>query len=321
MLELRRFSEVKDKDINIIISTHYNHWSRYSDFMNIDDTTYKFKEIYTNNMDFPIGYALYDDNKLIGFCVIKKDNLKKYPNIYPWISDVMILEEYRNMGYGRMMIALILKEIEKLGYKNAYLWTDKAPGFYKKLGFKFKMMVEKNNNEGFGELYYKEIKEDYMKKTLVAYFSCTGITKKVAQKLNSLVKGDLFEIVPKVPYTKEDLDWMDKESRTTKEMNDKTYRPEIARTIDNMDDYDIVYLGFPIWWYVAPRIIDTFLESYDFSGKIVIPFATSGSSGMGDTDIELHKLCSNKTNWKESKRFDKDVNEEELKVWLDSLNI
>ena len=124
-------------------------------------------------------------------------------------------------------------------------------------------------------------------KSLVAYFSCGGVTKKTAELLSDMAGADLFEIRPEVPYTKADLDWMDKKSRSTVEMNDPSSRPAIADKVEHMEQYDTVYVGFPIWWYVAPTIINTFLESYDFSGKTVIPFATSGGSGFGNTIKEL----------------------------------
>ena len=128
-------------------------------------------------------------------------------------------------------------------------------------------------------------------KSLVVYFSCSGVTKKTAELLSDVAGADLFEIRPEVPYTKADLDWMDKKSRSTVEMNDPSSRPAIADKVEHMEQYDTVYVGFPIWWYVAPTIINTFLESYDFSGKTVIPFATSGGSGMGKTEAVLHALC------------------------------
>ena len=124
-------------------------------------------------------------------------------------------------------------------------------------------------------------------KSLVVYFSCSGVTKKTAELLSDVAGADLFEIRPEVPYTKADLDWMDKKSRSTVEMNDPSSRPAIADKVEHMEQYDTVYVGFPIWWYVAPTIINTFLESYDFSGKTVIPFATSGGSGFGNTIKEL----------------------------------
>ena len=131
-----------------------------------------------------------------------------------------------------------------------------------------------------------------MSKVLVAYFSATGTTADAAKHLADAVKGDLFEIKPAVPYTASDLDWTDKHSRSTREMKDPNSRPEVSSHVDNMDQYDTVFVGFPIWWYVAPTIINTFLEAYDFSGKTVIPFATSGGSGMGKTLEGLKKSCS-----------------------------
>ena len=156
-------------------------------------------------------------------------------------------------------------------------------------------------------------------KTLIAYFSATGITEMVAKKLAKITGGDLYKIVPQIPYTDVDLNWMDKNSRSSVEMRDKTSRPAISNKVENMEGYDVVYLGFPIWWYVAPTIINTFLESYDFSGKTVIPFATSGSSGMGNTVAELKISCSPNTKWKEGKRFSSTVSELELQNWVNNL--
>ena len=119
-----------------------------------------------------------------------------------------------------------------------------------------------------------------MSKVLVTYFSASGVTAKTANKLAKEVDGDLFEIEPKEKYTSADLNWMDKKSRSSVEMNDPASRPEIAKQVENMDMYDTVLVGFPIWWYVEPKIIDTFLDSYDFAGKTVIPFATSGGGGI-----------------------------------------
>ena len=130
-----------------------------------------------------------------------------------------------------------------------------------------------------------------MSKKLVAYFSASGVTKSYAEKLAKAADADLFEIKPEVPYTKADLDWMDKNSRSTVEMKNPDSRPEIAEKLKDMEKYDTVFLGFPIWWYVAPTIVDTFLESYDFSNKTIIPFATSGGSGMGKTSDILRKVC------------------------------
>ena len=130
-----------------------------------------------------------------------------------------------------------------------------------------------------------------MSKKLVAYFSASGVTKSYAEKLAKAADADLFEIKPEVPYTKADLDWMDKNSRSTVEMKNPDSRPEIAEKLKDMEKYDTVFLGFPIWWYVVPTIVDTFLESYDFSNKTIIPFATSGGSGMGKTSDILRKVC------------------------------
>ena len=152
-----------------------------------------------------------------------------------------------------------------------------------------------------------------MSKKLVAYFSASGVTKSVAEELAKAVGADLFEIRPAVPYTDADLNWNDKHSRSSVEMNDSASRPEIAKVCPNMADYDTVFVGFPIWWYVAPRIIATFVESYDFTGKTMVPFATSGGSGMGKTVDELKKLCPS-GDWKEGKMLNR-VSEKELAEW------
>ena len=126
-----------------------------------------------------------------------------------------------------------------------------------------------------------------MGKRLVAYFSASGTAKKVAEMIVDHVRADLFEITPKIPYTKADLDWMDKKSRSSVEMNDKKFRPEVMDTDIDINAYDEIILVFPIWWYVAPTIVNTFLEKYNFSGKKIILFATSGGSGFGNTAREL----------------------------------
>ena len=128
-------------------------------------------------------------------------------------------------------------------------------------------------------------------KKLVAYFSPTGTTEALAKHLAKVIDADLFPIVPEVPYTKADLDWMDKKSRSTVEMNDPTSRPAIAGTCADIRAYDVIFVGFPIWWYIAPTIVNTFLESCDLTGKTVIPFATSGGSGMGKTNGKLADSC------------------------------
>ena len=153
-----------------------------------------------------------------------------------------------------------------------------------------------------------------MSRKLVAYFSASGVTAKVAETLSDALGADLFEIVPKVRYTKADLDWRDKTSRSTIEMNNPASRPEIETLRDNVADYDTIYMGFPIWWYVAPTIINTFLESYDLAGKTVIPFATSGGSGMGKTNEKLETSCPGAT-LKGGKVFSMNATRQELADW------
>ena len=135
------------------------------------------------------------------------------------------------------------------------------------------------------------------KKTLVAVFSASGVTKRVGEEIARVAGADFYEIVPKDIYTSADLDWMNKKSRSSVEMNGPSARPQIADSALDMSPYDTVIVGFPIWWGVAPRIIDTFLESYDFSGKKIIPFCTSGGSGVGRSDTALHKDVSGDVKW------------------------
>ena len=140
-------------------------------------------------------------------------------------------------------------------------------------------------------------------KTLVVYFSATGTTKGVAEKIAEYTKADIYEITAKAPYTDADLDWNDSESRTTKEQNDKTVRPEISSKKLNIDSYDTIFIGFPIWWGEEPRIMDTFVESYDFSGKTMIPFCTSGGSDIGSSGDNL-KANAKSGDWKQGERLD-----------------
>ena len=134
-------------------------------------------------------------------------------------------------------------------------------------------------------------------KTLVAVFSASGVTKRVGEEIARVSGGDFFEIIPKEKYTSADLNYMKKRSRSSIEMNDPSARPEFEGTVADMDSYDTVIIGFPIWWGVAPRIIETFLESYDFSGKTIVPFCTSGGSGVGRSDTALHKNVSGDVKW------------------------
>ena len=158
------------------------------------------------------------------------------------------------------------------------------------------------------------------KKKLVAYFSASGQTKKLAQTLAEAVGADLYEIVPEQPYTSADLNWNQSSSRSSVEMKDSSSRPAIAGEVENMDQYDTVLVGFPIWWYEAPRIIQTFLERYDFSGKTVAAFATSGGSGMGKTDQILQKSAPG-ARWKTGKRMSANASQSEVLAWVKSLGL
>ena len=160
-----------------------------------------------------------------------------------------------------------------------------------------------------------------MAKKLVAYFSASGVTAKVADMLADSIGADIHEIRPKTPYTKADLNWMNKKSRSSIEMNDKTIRPEIVESNIQIDDYDVIFLGFPIWWYVAPTIINTFLEKYDFSGKKIILFATSGGSKFGETVEELKVSVSADTEIIEGKLLNGRQSIASIKAWTDTLNI
>lgn len=155
-----------------------------------------------------------------------------------------------------------------------------------------------------------------MSKKLVAYFSASGITAKVAETLAETTGADIFEIQPEVPYTKADLNWKDKKARSTIEMQNPASRPAIAAKRENMADYDTIFVGFPIWWYVAPTIINTFLESYDLTGKIIIPFATSGGSGMGKTNEKLMPSCPG-AKLLEGKVFKSSTGKAELAKWAE----
>ena len=160
-----------------------------------------------------------------------------------------------------------------------------------------------------------------MSKKLVAYFSASGVTAKVAALLADAVGADIHEIRPKFPYSKADLNWMDKKSRSTIEMNNKAFRPEIEHSDLKMDAYDVVFLGFPIWWYVAPTIINTFLESYDFTGKKIILFATSGSSGFGKTVEELKVSVPASCEIIEGKLLNGKQTIPSIRAWTETLDI
>ena len=154
-------------------------------------------------------------------------------------------------------------------------------------------------------------------KKLVAYFSATGTTMEAATKLAKVIGADIHEIVPEVPYTAADLNWRDKSSRSSVEMADKSSRPSIANRVENMEQYDTVFVGYPIWWYIAPTIINTFLEQYDMAGKTIVPFFTSGGSGAGET-MKYLKPSAPEANWVNPKSFNY-MNEDDMRLWVESL--
>ena len=158
-----------------------------------------------------------------------------------------------------------------------------------------------------------------MTKTLVAYFSATGTTAQAAKLLAKAAGADLYEIRPAVPYTKADLNWMDDKSRSSLEMRDPSSRPAIAGRAENMDAYDRIFLGFPIWWYGAPALINSFLESYDFSGKTIILFATSGGSGFGKTVEGLKNSVSPTARIIKGRLLNGRLSESELRTWVQAL--
>ena len=156
-----------------------------------------------------------------------------------------------------------------------------------------------------------------MNKKLVAYFSASGVTESAAKTLAKTIGADLYEIKPEIPYSKADLDWRDKNSRSSVEMNNPDSRPKIADKNANIGEYDTIFVGFPIWWYTAPTIIKTFLESYDFSGKTIVPFATSGGSGMGKTAEDLSKTAP-LAKVKSGKMLNGRLSADELKEWAEN---
>lgn len=156
-------------------------------------------------------------------------------------------------------------------------------------------------------------------KILVAYFSATGVTEKVAKELAKTENADLYQICPEVPYSAADLDWTNKESRSTVEMQDLNCRPAICGHVQNMDQYDVVFVGFPIWWGREPSVVDTFLTSYDFKEKCIIPFCTSGGSEMGNTAQRILELTGAKVD--EGKRLGGAVSEDDLKLWTAGLGL
>lgn len=159
-----------------------------------------------------------------------------------------------------------------------------------------------------------------MNKALVAYFSASGITAKAAKALAKAAGADLYEIKPAVPYTSADLNWMDKDSRSSVEMRDKNSRPALADTNAQIENYDVIFLGFPIWWYVAPTIVNSFLESYDFTGKTIVLFATSGGSGLGKSAAGLQSSAPG-AKILDGRMMGSRLNEAELKSWVEGLKL
>ena len=155
---------------------------------------------------------------------------------------------------------------------------------------------------------------------LVAYFSATGNTENIAEHLVSILDADLYEIVPQVPYTSEDLDYSNSDCRANQEQNDPTARPAISGGVKDLEDYEVVFLGYPIWWGDAPKIISTFLETYDFDGKTIVPFCTSGSSSIGGSVSDLETLTDGAT-WLEGQRFSGTASQETISQWVDSLDL
>ena len=158
-------------------------------------------------------------------------------------------------------------------------------------------------------------------KSLIVFFSCSGVTKNVAHKIANVINGDLYQIQPLTPYSEDDLNWNDNNSRSSLEMKDMTSRPAIVKDLKNLEQYDSIFVGFPIWWYVAPTIINTFLESYDFDGKKVIPFATSGGSGVGDTDVYLQKSCQGNVKLYQTTMLNGNLTDTRINQWIKGLKL
>lgn len=165
-----------------------------------------------------------------------------------------------------------------------------------------------------------EQEADVSTKTLVVYFSCTGTTELVAEYAAEILEADIYEIVPENPYTEADLAYYTN-GRADQEQNDPNVRPAISGGVENMDEYDTIILGYPIWHGQAPRIISTFLENYDFSGKTIVPFCTSHSSGIGSSADDLHTLCSDSTIWLDGRRFEAETSKKTIEEWLGNVGI
>lgn len=178
-----------------------------------------------------------------------------------------------------------------------------------------------NNSESKQTTEAEETTQAADTNVLVAYFSATGNTKTAAEQIADVTGGELYEIEPAEPYTSEDLDYNNDDCRANLEMNDDTARPEIAVAIENIEQYDTIYLGYPIWWGNAPRIMNTFVETYDLSGKTVVPFCTSGGSGISTSVDTLQELAGDGITWMEGQRFDRDVSADEISQWIDEMGL
>ena len=174
--------------------------------------------------------------------------------------------------------------------------------------------------DGIGAADIQNVPDEEGSKVLVAYFSATGTTKGVAEIIAGNMGADIYEIVPQEPYTNADLDWHDDSSRSTIEMNDSSSRPGIDGAVEDMEQYDIVFIGYPIWWGEAPRIVSTFMESYSFEGKTMIPFCTSSSSGLGSSGRNLEKLTDG-VKWLEGRRFGGGASEADVQAWIEELDL
>lgn len=154
MVYFKKFKDLREDEFEKVVNKHFSHWSKFNPVMTLDATREKFENYANNDDQIPFGIAMFDEDNLIGFLVFKSECLYKYPEYFPWISDVMIFDDFRGKGYGRKMIDEAVNILKKMGYHKVYLWTDQAPLFYQKIGFQFEQMVEKNES-GYGELYSK----------------------------------------------------------------------------------------------------------------------------------------------------------------------
>jgi flavodoxin len=184
----------------------------------------------------------------------------------------------------------------------------------------FTACAQKNKMANNAEVE-NQVQGKNMKNILIAYFSCTGNTRSLAEQIAQVSKAELYEIKPKIPYSSEDLNWRNSSSRSNNEKNDPSARPVISDNVGNMEQYDIIFIGYPIWFGQAPNIIYTFLECYNFSGKTIVPFCTSGNSPIGSSASNLHKICSNSTTWLSGSRFAGNTSRSEIVKWINGLGL